>query len=156
MTDHFDQREHFDEERNLDDIRKLRRENLLRFAKKLKLGSSEDLDRDALIRTIRGAIQKRLLASKLVSNGNSNSNKKKVIYNLVANICHDSPSTQGKQRRPQEIDPLRLGKYRIQLRNCAKDNKNKVWFEFEGLQVKELMPQQIGNSEAYMLLYKRV
>ncbi|KAJ5073760.1 hypothetical protein M0811_08324 [Anaeramoeba ignava] len=58
-------------------------------------------------------------------------------YHLIANICHDGPS-------PKE------GKLKIHLLN---KNLGK-WFEFDDLDVKEVIPQMVAVSEAYIQIYQ--
>ena len=148
LTEYFYEKEFFEEEANLEEVRNLRKEDLLRFAKKFQVADHETLNREDLIHEVRIQFQKQLLQKKLESSKSKpNSDEsikksKKIIYNLIASIYHDSPATQEKHVKPSEINPLKQGKYRIQLRNQAVDNKNKTWFEIEGLEVKELMPQQ--------------
>ncbi|CAN0115809.1 unnamed protein product [Phaeothamnion confervicola] len=69
-------------------------------------------------------------------------------YDLVANICHDSPPGQGKEG---QMDPLEGGSYRVHVRNRAADQ----WYEVQDLHVQESMPQLIGLSESYIMIYQR-
>lgn len=69
-------------------------------------------------------------------------------YNLLANICHDSPPGQGKEG---QTDPLSAGCYRAHVQNKATDQ----WYEVQDLHVQETMPQLIGLSESYIMIYER-
>ncbi|OQR94722.1 U4/U6.U5 tri-snRNP-associated protein [Achlya hypogyna] len=72
-------------------------------------------------------------------------------YNLVANICHDSPPTIGQATTAINMDPLADGTYRVHVQNRATEQ----WFELQDLHVQETMPQLIGISESYLLIYER-
>jgi U4/U6.U5 tri-snRNP-associated protein 2 len=69
-------------------------------------------------------------------------------YDLLANICHDSPPGQKKE---SQISPLEAGSYRVHIKNKATEQ----WYEIQDLHVQETMPQLIGLSESYMLIYER-
>nr|CCA15538.1 U4/U6.U5 trisnRNPassociated protein putative [Albugo laibachii Nc14] len=71
-------------------------------------------------------------------------------YNLVANICHDSPLTKGKTTN-LNTNPLTEGSYRVHVQNKATEQ----WYEIQDLHVQETLPQLIGVSETYMLIYER-
>eukprot|EP00904_Undaria_pinnatifida_P008268 jgi/Undpi1/4571/HiC_scaffold_18.g07925.m1 len=88
----------------------------------------EDKVRDTLIKTV-----PELLATK---------------YNLLANICHDSPPGQGKEG---QTDPLSAGCYRAHVQNKATEQ----WYEVQDLHVQETMPQLIGLSESYIIIYEK-
>ncbi|OQS07875.1 U4/U6.U5 tri-snRNP-associated protein [Thraustotheca clavata] len=72
-------------------------------------------------------------------------------YNLVANICHDSPPTIGQATTAVNMDPLADGSYRVHVQNRATEQ----WYELQDLHVQETMPQLIGISESYVLVYER-
>ncbi|RHY28914.1 hypothetical protein DYB32_005598 [Aphanomyces invadans] len=72
-------------------------------------------------------------------------------YNLIANICHDSPVTIGKETTAINMDPLADGTYRVHVQNRSTDQ----WYEIQDLHVQETMPQLIGISESYVLIYER-
>ncbi|EQC25847.1 hypothetical protein SDRG_16296 [Saprolegnia diclina VS20] len=72
-------------------------------------------------------------------------------YNLVANVCHDSPPTIGQATTAVNMDPLADGSYRVHVQNRATDQ----WYELQDLHVQETMPQLIGISESYLLIYER-
>lgn len=90
-------------------------------------------------------------------------------YDLVSNICHDSPITQstsiaaqnvkemkvalprGSEKRSSEINVLQCGTYRVHIQNKATGQ----WYECQDLHVTETMPQMIGVSESYMLIYEK-
>ncbi|RHY16523.1 hypothetical protein DYB36_006646 [Aphanomyces astaci] len=72
-------------------------------------------------------------------------------YNLIANICHDSPVTIGKETTAVNMDPLADGTYRVHVQNRSTDQ----WYEVQDLHVQETMPQLIGISESYVLIYER-
>lgn len=67
-------------------------------------------------------------------------------YDLVANICHDSPPGESGQALRQAD-----GSYRVHVLNKA----TQQWYEIQDLHVTETMPQAIGLSESYLLVYQR-
>ncbi|KAG5184893.1 hypothetical protein JKP88DRAFT_257423 [Tribonema minus] len=69
-------------------------------------------------------------------------------YDLCANICHDSPPGQGKEG---QMDPLQGGSYRVHVQNRASEQ----WYEIQDLHVQETMPQLIGLSESYIMIFRR-
>lgn len=69
-------------------------------------------------------------------------------YNLVANVCHDLPPGKGKEG---QTDPLKEGSYRAHV--CCKASEQ--WYEMQDLHVQEILPQLIGLSESYMMIYER-
>ena len=69
-------------------------------------------------------------------------------YDLLANICHDSPPGQKKD---SGMTPLEAGSYRVHVQNKATEQ----WYEIQDLHVQETMPQLVGLSESYMLIYER-
>ncbi|KAF4325071.1 hypothetical protein G195_001657 [Phytophthora kernoviae 00238/432] len=71
-------------------------------------------------------------------------------YNLIANICHDSPVTTGQEAALQ-TNPLTEGTYRVHVQNRATEQ----WYEIQDLHVQETMPQLIGVSESYLMIYER-
>ncbi|KAE9360678.1 U4/U6.U5 tri-snRNP-associated protein 2 [Phytophthora fragariae] len=71
-------------------------------------------------------------------------------YNLIANICHDSPVTTG-QEAARQTNPLTEGSYRVHVQNRATEQ----WYEIQDLHVQETMPQLIGVSESYLMIYER-
>ncbi|TYZ64884.1 hypothetical protein PybrP1_001107 [[Pythium] brassicae (nom. inval.)] len=71
-------------------------------------------------------------------------------YNLIANIVHDSPVTTGKET-VLKSNPLTEGSYRVHVQNRATEQ----WYEIQDLHVQETMPQLIGVSESYMMIYER-
>ncbi|TMW60496.1 hypothetical protein Poli38472_000538 [Pythium oligandrum] len=71
-------------------------------------------------------------------------------YNLIANVCHDSPVTTGKETA-LKTNPLTEGSYRVHLQNRATEQ----WYEIQDLHVQETMPQLIGVSESYLMIYER-
>jgi U4/U6.U5 tri-snRNP-associated protein 2 len=70
-------------------------------------------------------------------------------YDLLANVCHDSPP--GTDREASKQDPLASGSYRVHVLQ----NESDQWFEIEDLHVQETMPQLIGLSESYLMVYER-
>jgi len=83
-------------------------------------------------------------------------------YDLIANICHDSfvrvgesvtltsnSASTGASAGTKSV--LDNGCYRIHLQNKVTEQ----WFELQDLHVSETMPQLIGLSESYMLVYER-
>ncbi|GLD91522.1 hypothetical protein PINS_up021078 [Pythium insidiosum] len=71
-------------------------------------------------------------------------------YNLIANICHDSPLTTGREAA-LKTNPLTEGSYRVHLLNKATDQ----WYEIQDLHVQETRPELISVSESYMMIYER-
>eukprot|EP00615_Pteridomonas_danica_P001387 CAMPEP_0114336228 /NCGR_PEP_ID=MMETSP0101-20121206/5568_1 /TAXON_ID=38822 ORGANISM="Pteridomonas danica, Strain PT" /NCGR_SAMPLE_ID=MMETSP0101 /ASSEMBLY_ACC=CAM_ASM_000211 /LENGTH=285 /DNA_ID=CAMNT_0001468083 /DNA_START=806 /DNA_END=1663 /DNA_ORIENTATION=+ len=69
-------------------------------------------------------------------------------YDLLANVCHDSPPGQKKE---SQMSPLDAGSYRVHIQNKATEQ----WYEIQDLHVQETMPQLVGLSESYMLIYER-
>ena len=93
-------------------------------------------------------------------------------YDLIVNICHDSHVSIGEnlshsatlnsgddkeipqQRKKNSTIPksvLDNGCYRAHTQNKATGQ----WFELQDLHVSETMPQLIGLSESYILVYER-
>jgi len=69
-------------------------------------------------------------------------------YDLVANITHTIPAEVGREGL---VDPLEEGSYR-----CHVEHKStKQWFEIQDLHVQEIMPQLIGVSESYVLIFEK-
>eukprot|EP00541_Cyclophora_tenuis_P001256 CAMPEP_0116561774 /NCGR_PEP_ID=MMETSP0397-20121206/11775_1 /TAXON_ID=216820 /ORGANISM="Cyclophora tenuis, Strain ECT3854" /LENGTH=292 /DNA_ID=CAMNT_0004087965 /DNA_START=249 /DNA_END=1127 /DNA_ORIENTATION=+ len=69
-------------------------------------------------------------------------------YNLVANITHDSPSDVGREGKH---DPLQEGSYKCHVQHKATGQ----WYLMQDLHVEETMPQLIGLSESYLLIFER-
>ena len=69
-------------------------------------------------------------------------------YDLVANIIHESPADVGREGK---YDPLQEGSYKCHVQNRG----SKQWYEIQDLHVQEIMPQQIGISESYLLIFER-
>mmetsp|Transcript_23668 Transcript_23668/g.56050 ORF Transcript_23668/g.56050 Transcript_23668/m.56050 type:complete len:611 (-) Transcript_23668:1528-3360(-) len=69
-------------------------------------------------------------------------------YDLVANITHNSPADVGREGKH---DPLQEGSYKCHIEHKA----SKQWFETQDLHVVETMPQLIGVSESYLLIFER-
>lgn len=69
-------------------------------------------------------------------------------YNLVANITHNIPSEVGREGR---FDPLEGGSYRCHVQHKAAGQ----WYEMQDLHVQDIMPQLIGLSESYVLIFER-
>ena len=69
-------------------------------------------------------------------------------YDLVANITHNSPADVGREGKH---DPLQEGSYKCHIEHKA----SKQWFETQDLHVEETMPQLIGVSESYLLIFER-
>ena len=74
--------------------------------------------------------------------------KKATRYNLVANLCHDSPP--GEEDGKRKMDPLTEGSYRAHIRSGERS-----WFEMQDLHVTDVLPQVIVMSETYLLVYER-
>jgi len=69
-------------------------------------------------------------------------------YDLVANITHESPGDVGREGT---YDPLQVGSYKCHVQHRG----TKQWYEIQDLHVQEVMPQQIGLSESYLLIFER-
>ena len=69
-------------------------------------------------------------------------------YDLVANITHESPADVGREG---QHDPLQDGSYKCHVQHRG----TKQWYEMQDLVVKEIMPQLIGLSESYLLIFER-
>lgn len=69
-------------------------------------------------------------------------------YDLVANITHDNPADVGREG---QHDPLQEGSYRCHVQHQG----TKQWYEIQDLHVQETMPQLIGLSESYILIFER-
>jgi len=65
-------------------------------------------------------------------------------YNLVANITHAS-----NDNNRGEGDPLQEGSYKCHVQHRAQ------WYEMQDLHVQETMPQLIGLSESYVLIFEK-
>mmetsp|Transcript_25194 Transcript_25194/g.50397 ORF Transcript_25194/g.50397 Transcript_25194/m.50397 type:complete len:647 (-) Transcript_25194:2340-4280(-) len=70
-------------------------------------------------------------------------------YDLVANITHDIPAEVG--REGTKHNPLEEGSYRCHVQHKATGQ----WYEMQDLEVTETMPQLIGVSESYLLIFER-
>lgn len=70
-------------------------------------------------------------------------------YDLVANITHDIPAEVG--REGTRHNPLEEGSYRCHVQHKATGQ----WYEMQDLEVTETMPQLIGVSESYLLIFER-
>jgi hypothetical protein len=69
-------------------------------------------------------------------------------YDLLANITHVSPADVGREGTH---DALEEGYYKCHVQNRG----NKQWYEVHDDNVTEIMPQQIGLSESYLLIFER-
>ena len=69
-------------------------------------------------------------------------------YDLIANITHDSPPDVGREGK---YDPLQEGSYKCHVNHKAGNQ----WYEIQDLHVQEIMPQLIGVSESYLLIFER-
>lgn len=70
-------------------------------------------------------------------------------YDLVANITHDIPAEVG--REGTKHNPLEEGSYRCHVQHKVTGQ----WYEMQDLEVTETMPQLIGVSESYLLIFER-
>lgn len=70
-------------------------------------------------------------------------------YNLVANITHTIPSEVGREGK---TNPLEEGSYLCHVQHKASGK----WYELQDLHVQEIMPQLIGVSESYILIFERL
>lgn len=70
-------------------------------------------------------------------------------YDLVANITHDIPVEVGREGKQR--NPLEEGSYRCHVQHKATGQ----WYEIQDLNVRETMPQLIGVSESYLLIFER-
>ena len=69
-------------------------------------------------------------------------------YDLIANITHESPVDVGREGKH---DPLQEGSYKCHVQHRGTNQ----WYEMQDLHVQEIMPQQIGLSESYVLIFER-
>lgn len=69
-------------------------------------------------------------------------------YDLVANITHESPADVGREGKH---DPLQEGSYKCHIQHKASNQ----WYEMQDLHVQETMPQLIGVSQSYVLIFER-
>ena len=69
-------------------------------------------------------------------------------FDLLANITHVSPADVGREGAR---DALEEGYYKCHVQNRG----TKQWFEFQDDNVTEILPQQIGLSENYVLIFER-
>eukprot|EP00559_Dactyliosolen_fragilissimus_P008465 CAMPEP_0184864630 /NCGR_PEP_ID=MMETSP0580-20130426/15678_1 /TAXON_ID=1118495 /ORGANISM="Dactyliosolen fragilissimus" /LENGTH=609 /DNA_ID=CAMNT_0027363511 /DNA_START=93 /DNA_END=1922 /DNA_ORIENTATION=+ len=69
-------------------------------------------------------------------------------FNLIANITHNIPAEVGREG---QHDPLEEGSYRCHVQHQASGQ----WYEMQDLHVQETMPQLIGVSESYVLIFER-
>jgi U4/U6.U5 tri-snRNP-associated protein 2 len=69
-------------------------------------------------------------------------------FDLVANITHENPADVGREGL---VDPLQEGSYKCHVQHRG----TQQWYEIQDLHVTEVMPQQIGISESYVLIFER-
>jgi len=69
-------------------------------------------------------------------------------YDLVANITHTIPAEVGREGK---FDPLEEGSYRCHVQHKG----SKQWYDMQDLHVAEIMPQLIGVSESYVLIFEK-
>ncbi len=69
-------------------------------------------------------------------------------YNLVANITHTVNAEVGREG---QFDPLEEGEYRCHVQHKPTNQ----WYEMQDLHVGEIMPQQIGLSESFVLIFEK-
>lgn len=69
-------------------------------------------------------------------------------YDLVANICHETPAEVGREG---QRNPLDDGTYKCHVQHKGSGQ----WYEIQDLHVQETMPQLIGLSETYILIFER-
>lgn len=74
-------------------------------------------------------------------------------YDLAANVVHDNPPVTDTTERAggKAADPLQTGSYRVHVQHEAAAQ----WYEAQDLHVAETMPQMIGVSQAYIMVYRR-
>ena len=70
-------------------------------------------------------------------------------YDLVANITHDIPIEVGREGKQR--NPLEEGSYRCHVQQKSTGQ----WYEIQDLNVRETMPQLIGVSESYLLIFEK-
>ena len=69
-------------------------------------------------------------------------------YDLVANITHTIPPEVGREG---QFDPLQEGEYKCHVQHEATNQ----WYEIQDLHVEEIMPQLIGLSESFVLIFEK-
>jgi hypothetical protein len=78
-------------------------------------------------------------------------------YDLLANICHDSPPERGRDagaaaKAAKAEASGGDGTYRVQVKSDATEQ----WFQIQDLLVDETDPHAISLSQSYLMVYKRV
>lgn len=116
------------------------------------VASSKAVERNELIQITMDFVQYcRSSENNNNTNAESSSFLKTIIpykYDLIANITHESPTNVGKEGI---VDPLQEGIYKCHVQHRG----TKQWYEIQDLHVTEVMPQQIGISESYVLIFER-
>jgi len=69
-------------------------------------------------------------------------------YDLVANITHTIPAEVGREGK---FDPLEEGSYRCHVQHKG----SKQWYDMQDLHSSEIIPQLIGVSESYVLIFEK-
>ena len=69
-------------------------------------------------------------------------------YDLVANITHHIPAEVGRE---EQRDLLQEGSYHCHVQHKGTGQ----WYDIQDLHVEETMPQLIGVSESYVLIFER-
>lgn len=69
-------------------------------------------------------------------------------YDLIANISHVIQAEVGREGKS---DPLEDGSYRCHVQHKATNQ----WYEMQDLHISEVMPQQIGVSESFVLIFAK-
>lgn len=69
-------------------------------------------------------------------------------YDLVANITHTIPAEVGREG---QFDPLQEGEYKCHVHHEATSQ----WYDIQDLHVQEIMPQLIGLSESFVLIFEQ-
>ena len=94
---------------------------------------------------LRGGLEKSDLIDLCIKIANRARN---VRYNLIANVCHESPAEVGKEGKR---DPLSEGSYHVHV----KHNASSTWFKLEDLDSSEFMAELVGLSESYIMIFGR-
>jgi U4/U6.U5 tri-snRNP-associated protein 2 len=79
-------------------------------------------------------------------------------YDLLCNVCHDLPD--GKDRTAN-ANPITEGSFRAHVKNRGSkagsaDRGGGSWYEIQDLHTRDTIPQLIGLSETYLLVFERV
>lgn len=121
------------------DIQKLSVKALKKLAKRVGVETETSRERDELVKALQKHIE----------------TKWGTKYDLLCNVCHDLPD--GKDRTAT-ANPIEEGSFRVHVKNVG--NKTGAmdagsWYEIQDLHTRDTIPQLIGLSETYLLVFER-